>query len=222
VHARALITWIAIFPLVTLGFFAIAPFAGDWNPVLRAFVLSIVVVPVAVYIVVPQLMRVYGTLRARQTVSSTAARTTLTTASTSRAAVANPLSTLRLNLMRGGYLLMAVGLMIVKWPLLLRAASMPVMEGAVVCILTAVSLLAFLGLRYPVGMLPILLFEVTWKVLWLAIVALPHVIANDVDAATDQMLFSMLFVIPIIAVTPWAYAWKRFVTARGDRWARNA
>ena len=45
VHARAVITWIAIFPLVTLGFFAIAPFANDWNPVLRALVL-----------VVPQLM----------------------------------------------------------------------------------------------------------------------------------------------------------------------
>ena len=58
-----MITWIAIFPLVTLGFFAIAPFATDWNPVLRAFVLSVVVVPLAVYIVVPQLMRVYGKIR---------------------------------------------------------------------------------------------------------------------------------------------------------------
>jgi antibiotic biosynthesis monooxygenase (ABM) superfamily enzyme len=64
VHVRAVITWIAIFPLVTLGFFAIAPFAEDWNPVLRAFVLSLVVVPVAVYVVVPQLMRIYGKLRA--------------------------------------------------------------------------------------------------------------------------------------------------------------
>lgn len=64
VHVRALITWIAIFPLVTLGFFAIAPFAEGWNPVLRAFVLSVVVVPVAVYLVVPQLMRIYGRMRA--------------------------------------------------------------------------------------------------------------------------------------------------------------
>jgi len=63
VHARAVITWIAIFPLVTLGFYAIAPFAGDWNPVLRAFVLSIVVVPVAVYLVVPQLLRGYAAIR---------------------------------------------------------------------------------------------------------------------------------------------------------------
>lgn len=64
VHARAVITWIAIFPLVTLGFFAIAPFATDWNPVLRAFVLTVVVVPLAVCVVVPRLMRVYGKIRA--------------------------------------------------------------------------------------------------------------------------------------------------------------
>jgi antibiotic biosynthesis monooxygenase (ABM) superfamily enzyme len=63
VHVRAVITWIAIFPLVTLGFFAIAPFSADWNPVLRALVLTLVVVPVAVYLVVPQLMRLYGKLR---------------------------------------------------------------------------------------------------------------------------------------------------------------
>lgn len=64
IHIRALITWIAIFPLVTLGFIAIAPFAPDWHPVLRAFVLSVVVVPVAVYLVVPQLMRAYAKIRA--------------------------------------------------------------------------------------------------------------------------------------------------------------
>ena len=64
IHRRAVITWIAIFPLVTLGFFAIAPFATDWNPVLRALVLTVVVVPVAVYLVVPQLMRIYGAIRA--------------------------------------------------------------------------------------------------------------------------------------------------------------
>jgi hypothetical protein len=128
----------------------------------------------------------------------------------------------RLNMMRGGYLLMAVGLMIVKWPLLFQAESMPVFEGVVVCILTAMSLLALLGLRYPVGMLPILLFEVIWKVLWLAIVALPHLFANDMDATTGQMLFSMLFVVPIIAVTPWDYAWKRYLRVRGDPWARGA
>ena len=70
VHVRAVITWIAIFPLVTLGFFAIAPFANDWNPILRAFVLSVVVVPLAVYLVVPQLMRADSKLRPRSAARS--------------------------------------------------------------------------------------------------------------------------------------------------------
>ena len=126
----------------------------------------------------------------------------------------------RLHLMRAGYLLMAIGLALAKWPLLLQAASLPLIEGATVCILTAVSLLAFLGLRYPMGMLPIMVFEVLWKVLWFAIVGLPHLLTNDRGAAFESFLFSMLFVVPIIAVTPWDFVWKRFVGARGERWTR--
>ena len=63
IHVRAIITWLAIFPLVTLGFYAIEPFASEWNPVARALLLSLVVVPLAVYLVVPQLMRAYARLR---------------------------------------------------------------------------------------------------------------------------------------------------------------
>ena len=66
VHVRAVITWIAIFPLVALGLLAIEPFSADWHPVLRALVLTALIVPLAVYLVVPQLMRVYGALRARR------------------------------------------------------------------------------------------------------------------------------------------------------------
>ena len=89
-------------------------------------------------------------------------------------AIDHELSPRRLNIMRFGYAFMGVGLAIVKWPILVQnAPSLPVFEGVVACLLTAMSLLAFLGLRYPVRMLPILLFEVTWKVIWIAAVALP-------------------------------------------------
>lgn len=66
VHARAIITWLAIFPLVALGMTAMAPFAADWPPVLRAFVLTLIVVPIAVYLVVPRLMALYLRSRARR------------------------------------------------------------------------------------------------------------------------------------------------------------
>ena len=55
VHVRAVITWLAIFPLVAIGMMLIAPISESWHPVLRAFALTLVVVPLAVYVVVPQL-----------------------------------------------------------------------------------------------------------------------------------------------------------------------
>ena len=129
------------------------------------------------------------------------------------------LSTRRLNVLRLGYAFMAVGLAIVKWPVLIQGvASLPVMEGVVTCLLTAMSLLAFLGLRYPVQMLPIMLFEVIWKVIWIAAVAVPHLIADDIDAATSDVLFSCSVVVIIAAVIPWAYVWKRYARAPGDPW----
>ncbi len=129
------------------------------------------------------------------------------------------LSTRRLNVMRVGYAFMAIGLAIVKWPVLLQhAPSLPVSEGVVACLLTAMSLLAFLGLRYPVRMLPILLFETTWKVIWIAAVATPHLIAQDLDAARGDVLINCSFVVVIIAVIPWRYTWRRYVRTPGDAW----
>ena len=55
VHVRAVITWLAIFPLVAIGMMLIGPISESWHPVLRAFALTLVVVPLAVYVVVPQL-----------------------------------------------------------------------------------------------------------------------------------------------------------------------
>ncbi|WP_330179347.1 hypothetical protein OHB26_23095 [Nocardia sp. NBC_01503] len=56
VHVRAAITWLAIFPMVALGMTVMAPFSATWPPVLRALALTAVVVPSAVYLVVPRLL----------------------------------------------------------------------------------------------------------------------------------------------------------------------
>ena len=93
--------------------------------------------------------------------------TTTSTPTTAQAAptTAADLSLTQLHLMRAGYLLMVVGLALKKWPLLPDAHTMPLYEGVTLCILVAMSLLAFLGLRYPVKLLPLLLFESAWKLL---------------------------------------------------------
>jgi antibiotic biosynthesis monooxygenase (ABM) superfamily enzyme len=63
VHVRAIITWLAIFPLVSLGFLTIVPAMGSAHPLLKVFVLTLVVVPLAVYLVVPALMKLYARIK---------------------------------------------------------------------------------------------------------------------------------------------------------------
>ncbi|MFK4297226.1 antibiotic biosynthesis monooxygenase (ABM) superfamily enzyme [Arthrobacter sp. GAS37] len=72
VHMRAVITWLAIFPLVAIGMTILAPLSESWHPALRALVLTVVVVPTAVYLVVPKLLAGYGSLKRRQARKATA------------------------------------------------------------------------------------------------------------------------------------------------------
>jgi len=121
--------------------------------------------------------------------------------------------------MRAGYLLMGVGLAIVKWTQLIHHDdSWPLFEGVVACILTAMSLLAFLGLRYPVKLLPLLLFESAWKLIWLGIVALPKALGGTIDEGVHGVLINCSLVVVILAVTPWRYVWRQFIVAKGSRW----
>jgi antibiotic biosynthesis monooxygenase (ABM) superfamily enzyme len=59
IHVRAALTWLAIFPLVAIGITVMAPFTMGWDPMLRVFVLTLVTVALAVYVVVPWLFSVY-------------------------------------------------------------------------------------------------------------------------------------------------------------------
>jgi antibiotic biosynthesis monooxygenase (ABM) superfamily enzyme len=59
VHVRAVITWLAIFPLVAIGLSLLGPLMTDWSPILRALALTVVIVPLAVYVVVPRLIKLY-------------------------------------------------------------------------------------------------------------------------------------------------------------------
>jgi hypothetical protein len=125
----------------------------------------------------------------------------------------------RLHAMRVGYAFMGIGLALVKWPQVINhAQSLPLFEGVEAVLLTAMSLLAFLGLRYPVRLLPILLFECLWKLIWLGVVALPAVAAGSVDDAMSTVIVNCSLVVIVLAVVPWRYVWQHYAAAKGDRW----
>lgn len=131
------------------------------------------------------------------------------------------LSLWQLNLLRVGYLVMGVGLAVTKWPLLLNHEPWGLAEGTKECLLIAMSVLALLGIRYPQRMLPILLFEVIWKLLWLGLVALPLWSDDQLEGATRTQTGKILWVVIIIAVIPWRHVIRQYVMAAGDPWRRS-
>jgi hypothetical protein len=129
-------------------------------------------------------------------------------------------SLFRLYLLRAMYLLIAVGLGITIWPgIISPPENLSHMSSVVRSVLGAVSLLAVLGLRYPLEMLPLLLFELVWKLIWVLVFGLPLWTAQQLDANTRETLNACLMgVVLVPLVTPWGYVFRQYVRAPGDRW----
>ncbi len=144
---------------------------------------------------------------------------TVLTKSNTKTTAASGVSLPRLYFLRLGYLIVAGGLALTKWPLIINhARPWPLFEGVETCMLVALSLLSLLGLRYPLQMLPILLFELAWKFIWVAVVVLPLWTADQLDPATLSVFYSCLVVLIVLAVIPWRYVVANYVTKQGDRW----
>lgn len=128
-------------------------------------------------------------------------------------------SLFRLYLLRAAYLLFAVGLGLTVWPgIIHHEKPWGLMEGVVQCVLAAFGALSLLGLRYPLQMLPIVLWELTWKSLWLIVVARPLWSAGTMDQATKEMAFAIGMVVIIPLAVPWKYVFTHYVMKSGERW----
>lgn len=125
----------------------------------------------------------------------------------------------RLNLLRVGYALIAFALGAQVWPGIVQDhASWKLMQGVVQCMLGALSLVAFMGLRHPLRMLPLLMFEVAWKVIWLTAVALPKQLSGQMDANTWSVTFACLMVVIFPIIIPWGHVIRTYFCGPGARW----
>lgn len=131
----------------------------------------------------------------------------------------NEVSTFRLYLLRAIYLLISVGLAFTIWPQIINHPTPWSLWHGVGCsLLGAVSVLAFLGIRYPIKMLPLLFFEMIWKSIWLIAVALPLWSTDKMDAENLETAQNFIMGIIVPLVIPWSYVWKHYVKMPGDRW----
>jgi len=129
-------------------------------------------------------------------------------------------SPIRLAVMRAMYLIMAVGLGLTIWPLIVSHDPMlPRMTGVAFALLGTIGLLALLGLRYPLQMIPLLLFELTWKVIWLVAFALPRWLDGTLDAGMRSSVFDTSLGLVLLFVIPWRFVWANYVAKPGDAWS---
>jgi hypothetical protein len=128
----------------------------------------------------------------------------------------NEVSVLRLNLLRGCYLLLAAGTAAAFMSQLPAAATLPLMDGAVYALLSALGLLSIIGLVTPLRMLPLLLFEIGWKLLWTGFVALPRWQTGMIDDDTVATLFAVIWVLPFLFIVPWSYVFRTY--CRPEPW----
>ena len=130
-------------------------------------------------------------------------------------------STFRLYLMRALYLLIFVGLGSEIWPLMIHHKPWDLMHGVACSLLAALSALMALGIRYPLQMLPLLLYELLWKAIWLAAVALPLWSAHQLDPDTMETVKACLMGIVLCPIViPWPYVLANYLKKPGDRWRR--
>jgi hypothetical protein len=126
----------------------------------------------------------------------------------------------RLYLLRATYLFMVVGLALHIWPGILDPPEDLALSSSVVrSLLGAVCLLAALGIRYPLRMLPLMFFELVWKTIWILAFGLPLWSAGRLDAAAQETMKACLMgVVLFPLVIPWGYVFANYVKSAGDRW----
>ena len=129
---------------------------------------------------------------------------------------ANEVSLLRLYVLRAMYLLLIVGLggMIVPGIISHEMTS----RGVIPSLLGAIWVLAFLGLRYPLEMLPLLLFELVWKTIWMFAYGLPQWSSGQQPPTFAEDFFNIGFGAILLLVIPWGYVWRQYAKRPGTRW----
>ena len=122
----------------------------------------------------------------------------------------------RLYALRALYLLLVIGGAVVFLPQLI--GHEPTARGVIPSMLGGLWVLACFGLRYPLQMLPILLFELLWKTIWLIDYGLPQRMAGVNTAQFTEDFKAIAMGVILIPIIPWGYVFRRYLKAPGERW----
>jgi hypothetical protein len=126
-------------------------------------------------------------------------------------------SVARMWVLRAMYLVLVIGLGATIVPEILGHELTS--RGVIAALLGGVWVLAFLGLKYPLQMLPLLLFEFAWKAIWMIAYGLPQWSAGQNPPTFAEDMFNIAFGVVIVPLAlPWGYVWRRYVKQPTESW----
>ena len=123
------------------------------------------------------------------------------------------------------YLLMFVGVGVEVWgSILAHRGPWDPTRAVAMSVWAVYPTLGLLGLVHPLRMLPIMLFMIGYKLLWLAIVALPLWRAGALDGSPAEAMAKVFIWVPIVMLAvPWGYVVRTYaLPARRPRAASAA
>jgi hypothetical protein len=136
-----------------------------------------------------------------------------------RVTVQDGVSLFRLYLLRSLFLVWAIGLAVKVGPRFFPVdLSLPIANTVVNSVLAGLSVTALLGVLSPLRMLPLMLFEIAWKAIWLIAIGLPLWQAGPLDAQTVEVFKAITTVVVFPLVIPWRYVVAQYLKGPRDRW----
>jgi hypothetical protein len=88
-------------------------------------------------------------------------------------------------------------------------------HAAAWCMWGSYSIISFIGIIRPLKMLPIVLFEIVYKIAWLAVVAYPLWVNNElIGSPAEGMTRVFLWVVLPMVAMPWRYFFRIYLLGK--------
>jgi hypothetical protein len=123
-----------------------------------------------------------------------------------------PVATWQINAMRFLFLLMALVMGSFVWQqLLFESADWDVMRGLAKSMLAALAVMSLIGVRYPLQMLPLMLYEIAWKTIWIILIAGRAWMGGKWNVDIEGLFYDCIGIVIAFFIVPWRYVWARYM-----------
>ncbi len=127
----------------------------------------------------------------------------------------------QVNAIRILFLLMAFVMGSFVWTqVLFESADWPVMRGLAKSMLAALALLSLWGVRYPLRMLPLMIYELAWKTIWIGLIAYPAWASDRWTKDIEGLFYDCIGIVIAFFIIPWPYVWFHYIKAPMEAWRK--